>query len=133
MNILIIPHSPEYRFIHNRCHEIAQGLVDIGHNVYFLEWQTCKNRHIYTLIKSQIINLFLPSFCLDETKIKYIRIPILNLNRGSFFFSFINSMILNIFIKLYKIVTFPNKAFTFDKKHTLDVDWCLHAVSAQSP
>ena len=93
MNILIIPHSPEYRFIHNRCHEIAQGLVDIGHNVYFLEWQTCKNRHIYTLIKSQIINLFLPSFCLDETKIKYIRIPILNLNRGSFFFSFIKYFI----------------------------------------
>lgn len=128
MNILIIPHSPEYKFIHNRCHEIGQGLVNLGHSVYFLEWQTCKNRHIFTLIKSQIINLLFPSFRQGENKIKYVRIPILNFYRGSLFFSFINSIILNIFIKTKAInsvinsnINYYNFKYIYSKNKIFDI------------
>lgn len=122
MNILIIPHSPEYKNIHNRCHEIALGLVRDGDLIYFLEWETCPNRSIFTLLKAQLINFFYPRRLSTKNKIIYIRWPAVNVKRGSLFFSKINSLLLNILINIYDIKCIINSNINYYNFQYLNSD-----------
>ncbi len=126
-NILFLPHAPVTNSLINRVNELAINLDKRKYNCYFLKWKTCTGCSISKKFLIQIKNIKTNSIT-KKDGVFYLRIPMLNFPSTALLVRYLNSMIINRFIKSHKIdavVNASTKYFDFKyiscKKKIYDV------------
>jgi glycosyltransferase involved in cell wall biosynthesis len=111
-NILFLPHAPVTDSLINRVNELAINLDNKKYNCYFLKWETCTGCTISKKFLTQIKNLKTNSIT-KKDGVFYLRIPMLNFPPTTLLVRYLDSMVINYFIKKYKIYAVVNASTKF--------------------